>query len=368
MGHYFSLRIAEQLDSKRIKHICYTPIDAHISEIVKNECIVFTGTKDKWLTKDGRNELANYSNIDLIQVENAVHSLEIDDNYKQSIRILEYITDKCYEQYGKNVLKEFNKDPNLARDVKDDKGRIFMIPRLDWCNLSTSMFVNDLFLEKANKEIPTTIDEFYETLVAFKALGDDIIPWGAGQWTSMFQYVFNSFGTSEGTLAYQGKLVYAPYELQEKTKACLEFIAKCYKEKLIDQEYYTLSDDDKLPKIMSGKLGFMNQWEDGSGTYGPGRRHFGLDPIGMFYVMDVKSWAESVHPTTVELIADKEPYITNKKEYPFLTPTNEESIRISEIMTDIGSIRSEMFQKFIVGELDIDQEWDIMIKKWKKWE
>jgi len=46
-----------------------------------------------------------------------------------------------------------------------------------------------------------------------------------------------------------------------------------------------------------------------------------------------------------------------------LTPTTEESIRLSEIMTDVNTLRSEMFQKFIVGELDIDQEWDNMIKK-----
>lgn len=40
IGHSFSLKITEQLDNKRIKHICYTPIDAHVSEIVKNDCIV----------------------------------------------------------------------------------------------------------------------------------------------------------------------------------------------------------------------------------------------------------------------------------------------------------------------------------------
>ena len=95
VGHSISLRIAEQLDNKRIKHVCYTPLDAHVSDIVKNECIVFTGTKDKWLSTDKRNELENHCNIDLIQVENAVHSLEIDDDYKQSIKILEYFTDKC---------------------------------------------------------------------------------------------------------------------------------------------------------------------------------------------------------------------------------------------------------------------------------
>jgi len=360
-----------------------------------------------------------------------------------------------YEKYGQNVLKEFQKDPNLIKDLKDDKGRMWFIPRIDWCKLHMSMVVNDMLLKQANREMPTSIDEFYDTLVAFKALGDDIIPWGAGQWTGMFQHIYNAFGTSEGSLAYEDKYyAYAPYQLQEKTKACLKFIAKCYKEKLIDQEYYSLSDDDKAPKLLSGKVGFANFWEDHT-VFGPGkrygtehnylfmnalkgpfgdqihdhrhpisdifvipsaskyaariiqmydfmatddgktimnwgvegdtfitengvrkytdkimkhevgpingRRNFGLDPIGMFYIMDVDSWAESVDIETVEQIKAKEPYL--KKVYPYLTPTTEESIRLSEIMTDVNTLRSEMFQKFIVGELDIDQEWDNMIKK-----
>jgi len=62
--------------------------------MVKNKCIVFTGTKDKWLTKEYRNKLASYSNIDVVEVENAGHSLEVDDDYKQSIWIIEYMTDK----------------------------------------------------------------------------------------------------------------------------------------------------------------------------------------------------------------------------------------------------------------------------------
>lgn len=97
MGHFVSLMVQKELSNKNIKHVCYTPVDANINNIVENECIVFTGTKDKWLTQDSRNELSNHENIELVQVENVVHSLEIDDNYNQSIRILEYITDKCSE-------------------------------------------------------------------------------------------------------------------------------------------------------------------------------------------------------------------------------------------------------------------------------
>jgi hypothetical protein len=96
IGHVISFRIDEKLGNK-INHICYTPINANVDDILKRECIVFTGTKDKLLTVDSRKILSNRENIKLVIIENAVHSLEIDDNYKESIRILEYVTDKCSE-------------------------------------------------------------------------------------------------------------------------------------------------------------------------------------------------------------------------------------------------------------------------------
>lgn len=104
IGHFISFRVEKKLNNKSIKHICYTPVDANTDDIVKNECIVFTGTKDKWLSQESGSKLSCYDNIKLIQVENAVHSLEVDDDYNQSIRILEYITDKCSEFIKKHMI------------------------------------------------------------------------------------------------------------------------------------------------------------------------------------------------------------------------------------------------------------------------
>jgi len=103
IGHTVSFRLDDMLKDKVIKHICYTPINSHVPDIITRDCIVFTGTKDKWFSKQDVNELMKYPNIEIIQVENAAHSLEIDDDYRESIRILENITDKCAAYILKNI-------------------------------------------------------------------------------------------------------------------------------------------------------------------------------------------------------------------------------------------------------------------------
>lgn len=105
MGHFISFRVDERICNKAVKHICYTPLSLNVNDIVKKDCIVFTGTKDKLLTIDDREKLLKYDNVELVQIENAVHSLEIEDNYTQSIRILKTITDKCSEYIKKNMVK-----------------------------------------------------------------------------------------------------------------------------------------------------------------------------------------------------------------------------------------------------------------------
>lgn len=104
IGHVVSLKIDELL-SKEVKHICYTPLESNIDDILARKCVVFTGTKDKYLSADGRKKLSVSDNVELLVFENAVHSLEIDNNYSESIKILQCITDKCSEFIMKNSAK-----------------------------------------------------------------------------------------------------------------------------------------------------------------------------------------------------------------------------------------------------------------------
>jgi hypothetical protein len=104
MGYFISLKIDNEFDVKSIRHISYTPVTANVKDIANRDCIVITGTKDKWFTMDDRNELLRRGNVELILLENAGHSLEIDDNYSESISILGHITDRCAEYIKRNMI------------------------------------------------------------------------------------------------------------------------------------------------------------------------------------------------------------------------------------------------------------------------
>ncbi len=368
-----------------------------------------------------------------------------------------------YEQYGQNVINEINDhDPNLINDLKDDKGRMFAISRIDWSMLNTSLFVDIDLLNQIGMDKPTTIDEMYDCMVAMKALGDDICPYGAGIWTeSDLQPIYTAFGTTEplstsgygGWITLDGVRHYAMYTLQEETKAALKWINKCYSEELIDQEYYTISDDDAKAKLVDGKVGFSNEWQDGVDIFaknggwemslepmlpvegpfgdtlldyrypivakfvvptdseyaveimkmydyfateegktlmnwgvegdtfviddgqkkytdkimkaendaGTERRLYGLDSIYFPHFMDYDSWSQTVSEGVVNLINDSK--YAFKIEYPAISRTAEEAKEMSEIMTDIEMLVDEYVQRFIVGQLDIDEEWDSLISR-----
>ena len=111
IGHEVSLKLDSRLTDYSIKHICYTPLSKHTQDITKRNCIVFTGTKDKLFSKEDVLMLMEYPNVEVVEIENAVHSLEINDDYKESIRILERVTDKCAEYIIKQKL-------NITTDQK----------------------------------------------------------------------------------------------------------------------------------------------------------------------------------------------------------------------------------------------------------
>lgn len=103
IGNTISFRVSEMLEDRSIKYISYTPISENVIDLATKQCIVFTGTNDKWISKKDIEELMNKSNVQLMQIENAVHSLEIDDNYEESIEILKRVTEKCADFIRRNI-------------------------------------------------------------------------------------------------------------------------------------------------------------------------------------------------------------------------------------------------------------------------
>lgn len=169
------------------------------------------------------------------------------------------------EQFGTHYVQELQKSPELYRNATDSDGKFWFIGKIRWKHDNTSLLINQPWMDELGLTHPTTADELTEVLRAFKAAkGDHIAPWTSGGWagsTGVYTYAYLSFGTSAGfTLWEDGQYLYGPYEKQAETKAALQWLNQLYSEKLLDNEYLTLSNDDYVAKVRRDEVGMVYGW------------------------------------------------------------------------------------------------------------
>lgn len=138
------------------------------------------------------------------------------------------------------------------------------------------LWINETWLKNVGMDVPKTAEELYQVLKAFKEQdangnGDknDEIPLGAmDNWSATYlnKQMMAMFGmyalgrTKEGTnynfyVDDNGKV--GMYETTENYKAYLAYMQKLYTEKLIDQEYYTMSDAQFTERRNSNQYGVV---------------------------------------------------------------------------------------------------------------
>lgn len=146
-------------------------------------------------------------------------------------------------------------------------------------------YMNEAWLKKVGKEIPTTTDEYYEALLAFKeqdpngnGIQDELGAYGYTEGTYgqnitmalMNSFVFYNGGNPNGGLALDsdGKTVIAPYTTDGWKKG-VEFLKKLYDEQLLAASVFT--DDDtqfkanlnaETPVVGSVTAGSTSAWTD----------------------------------------------------------------------------------------------------------
>lgn len=153
-------------------------------------------------------------------------------------------------------------DPQIEKLISQNDGTIYSMPGINecyHCNYSQKMYINKTWLDNLGLEMPTTIDEYYEVLKAFKeqdANGngdpDDEIPLitAANGWhVQLDGFLMNAFTYCDADthLAVEdGKLINTA--TTEEYRKGLEFLHKLYDEGLLSQESFT-NDTDTNTKI-----------------------------------------------------------------------------------------------------------------------
>ena len=153
-----------------------------------------------------------------------------------------------YFDYAPNIKAAYEQYPEAYASSVAEDGHIYThnyINNLNWTATWNHLFLNTTWLERVNKEIPTTIDEFHEVLRAFKEQdangnGDpnDEIPLGGEKdltvlrstILSAYGLLTNGFEIERGT----GNIVYAP--ITENYKAYLKMMHTFKEEGLLDMD------------------------------------------------------------------------------------------------------------------------------------
>lgn len=164
------------------------------------------------------------------------------------------------ERSAPNVLQMFGDIPEMRGALKCSDGEIYSLPTGDAAaqnEFPNEMYVNTVWLEKLGLSKPTTIDEMYDMLIAFRdqdpngnGQADEIPMLATNSWDkSNLDNLFGFFGTLDSeshVRVVDSKVIFTPIE--DAYFEALQWFHKLYSEKLINQEYFTEDYQQYLAK------------------------------------------------------------------------------------------------------------------------
>ncbi len=178
------------------------------------------------------------------------------------------------DKYAPNFKQIMEQYPVVKKGMTMPDGSIYGLPTV-FDPAFKSLFystpwMKQEWLDNVGLKAPTNLDELYAVLKAFKEKDpnkngkQDEIPWGSeGVWI-MMDFLRGAFGLNQHGIANKnvdldpstGKLRFVP--TTEAYKDMMQYIAKLYKEGLLDKETFTMKDTDITSKASAGLYGFLD--------------------------------------------------------------------------------------------------------------
>jgi putative aldouronate transport system substrate-binding protein len=186
---------------------------------------------------------------------------------KQLLGLSSYINDEMMP----NLMMLFEEYPDYPAQITAPNGEIYSFPYIRDSVFDDAMEaltlvqqnMNTVWLEEANLQLPTTLDEFTAIMAAFKERGDNIIPMGGSvAYGNPLRIFLNAFGYKtndpEGLQpALRNDEVVIPAADREAFGAVLEVIQDYYTKGYIHQDFYTLDETATKALASQGLVGFM---------------------------------------------------------------------------------------------------------------
>lgn len=170
------------------------------------------------------------------------------------------------DDYAPNFKKLMEKHPDLEASITAPDGHIYAMPGLDTTTQSKTpiMWLNGPWLDKLELDQPTTTEELYDVLKAFKEQDPngngeaDEIPLTANLPADLRVGLLPDFGIvqNEGIYETDGKVAYA--YVQDEFKEYLTYLNRLYKEELLDNGMFSHTWEQFIAK--GSKVGVFSTW------------------------------------------------------------------------------------------------------------
>jgi len=173
------------------------------------------------------------------------------------------------DTYAPNLKKIFEKYPDVKKSITTMDGHIYALPYVGDVNweLTTKLWINQKWMDKVGKTMPTNVDELYDLLIAFKeqdANGNgknDVIPLSFDN--SVFSVIRPGLMSFFGIIATDLKVDVTDhskvryYPASENYKEYLKFMNKLNREGLIDPEAFIQTNQQVAAKGNENRIGLF---------------------------------------------------------------------------------------------------------------
>lgn len=226
------------------------------------------------------------------------------------------LNDYLNETYMPNFTRILENEPELLAALSTPTGEVYVLPTMNRNALpqtNDTLVINTEWLEKVGKEAPTTTDELFDVLMAFKEAGDlngngkaDEVPmtfkYGEGN-TGLFSFmgftglVMNNKNSRMAMKDNTPVFMAATDEYKEY----LHYMHKLYKNGLLDREAFTMDNPSYNAKTQTPepKAGVISAWT--AQTINNPIEGNDLTKEGMYtYLAPIKNSDRDVEPVWIE--------------------------------------------------------------------
>lgn len=181
------------------------------------------------------------------------------------------------DEYCPYIQAIFEEMPEAKKAVTAMDGNIYTLPYIVNTGSSTArndMIIKNTWLSKLGLEVPETVDEFTDALIAFRdndmnGNGDpsDEIPFVVQDMWALESSLLPWFGELRSDPANGYFSINKDYQLEklyetEGYRAFIEYVTMLYKENLMDPDFFTKSPEEMMSNIYDDRAGSVRYWQN----------------------------------------------------------------------------------------------------------